>query len=128
MPKKIILSKDAPKPVGPYNQAVRAGDLVFCAGQVPIDPQAGKITATDITAQTHQALKNISAVLSVEKLTLENVVKATVFLKDLGDFAKMNDVYSQYFKTETAPARSTVQVVRLPLDALVEIEVIAQAN
>jgi len=113
--------------VGPYNQAVRTGNLIFCAGQIPIDPQAGKITATDVTAQTHQVIKNIKAVLSAEKCTLENVVKATVFLKDLNDFAKMNEVYGQYFKNETAPARSTIQVAKLPLDSLVEIEVIAAA-
>ena len=128
MTKKIILAEGAPKPIGPYNQAVKTGNLIFCAGQVPIDPQVGKITATDITAQTHQVLRNIKAVLSAEKLTLEHVVKATVFLKDLNDFAKMNEVYGQYFKNETAPARSTVQVVRLPLDSLIEIEVVAQTN
>lgn len=125
MTKKIIFSESAPKPIGPYNQAVKTGNLIFCAGQIPTDPKAGKITATDITTQTHQVLKNIQAVLSKESLTLEHVVKATVFLKDLNDFAKMNEVYAQYFKSETAPARSTVQVVRLPLDSLVEIEVVA---
>lgn len=128
MTKKIIFSEQAPKPVGPYNQAVKTGNLIFCAGQVPIDPQTGKITAEGITAQTHQVLKNIKAVLSAEALTLEHVVKTTVFMKDLSDFAKMNEVYGQYFKNETAPARSTIQVVRLPLDSLVEIEVIAQKN
>jgi len=125
MTKKIIFSEGAPKPIGPYNQAVKTGNLIFCAGQIPIDPLAGKITATDITAQTHQVLKNIKAVLSAEKCTLDHVVKATVFLKDLNDFAKMNEVYGQYFKNETAPARSTIQAVRLPLDSLVEIEVVA---
>ena len=128
MTKKIILSEQAPKPIGPYNQAVKTGNLIFCAGQVPIDPKAGKILAEGITAQTHQVLKNIQGVLSAESLTLEHVVKATVFMKDLADFAKMNEVYSQYFKNETAPARSTIQVARLPLDSLVEIEVIAQTS
>jgi len=128
MTKKIIFSDKAPKPVGPYSQAVRAGQLVFCAGQVPIDPASGKITATDISAQTEQVIKNIQAVLAAENLTLENVVKTTVFMKDLQDFAKMNDVYARHFKAETAPARSTFQVARLPLDALVELEVIAAAD
>jgi len=127
MTKKIVFSDKAPKPVGPYNQAVRTGNLIFCAGQIPVDPSAGKITATEVTAQTHQVIRNIQAVLSAEKCTLENVVKATVFLKDLNDFAKMNEVYGQYFKNETAPARSTIQVAKLPLDSLVEIEVVAAA-
>ncbi|HLF17731.1 MAG TPA: RidA family protein [Candidatus Omnitrophota bacterium] len=125
MTKKIIFSKEAPKPIGPYSQAVKTGNLIYCAAQIPIDPQAGKIIAQDITAQTHQVFKNIRAVLSAEGLTLEHVVKTTVFLKDLNDFAKMNEVYAQYFKAETAPARSTVQVARLPMDSLVEIEAIA---
>ena len=128
MTKKIILSEHAPKPVGPYNQAVRTGNLVFCAGQIPINPKSGKMEAQDITAQTQQIFANIKAVLAAAGTSLEQVVKATVFMKDLSDFGKMNEVYAQHFKSESAPARSTFQVARLPMDALVEIEVIAEVK
>jgi len=128
MSKTIILSNDAPKPVGPYNQAVRTGNLVFCAGQIALDPATGKFSAFDITGQTNQIMKNIAAVLSEAGCKMEDIVKATVFLKDMNDFTRMNEAYSAYFNNETAPARSTVQVARLPLDALVEIEVVAQTT
>ncbi|MCA9407828.1 MAG: RidA family protein [Candidatus Omnitrophica bacterium] len=126
MNKTIIFSSDAPKPVGPYNQAVKTGNLVFLAGQIPIDPTVGKITATDVAAQTHQIIKNIQAVLTKAGTSLDKVIKTTVFMKDLKDFSQMNEVYAQYFKAETAPARSTIQVAALPLDSLVEIEVVAE--
>ena len=125
MKKEIILSAEAPKPVGPYNQAVKAGNFVFCAGQIPIDSATNDLVAGDATAQTQQVIKNIKAVLKTAGTSLDNVLKATVFLKDLNDFVAMNAVYAKYFKAETAPARSTIQVVRLPKDSLVEIEVIA---
>jgi len=126
MAKKIILSEQAPKPIGPYNQAVKTGNLVFCAGQIALDPKTGKMVEGDVSVQARQVIENIKSVLSAAGTTLDQVVKTTVFLKDLNDFAKMNGVYSQYFKNETAPARSTIQVARLPLDALVEIEVVAE--
>ena len=121
-----ILSTDhAPAAVGPYSQAVRTGNLLFCAGMLPLVPSVMKIEATEIEGQTRQVLTNIQAVLNAAGLTLANVVKSTVFLKDLGDFAKMNALYAEAFGSHK-PARSTVQVAKLPLDALVEIEVIAE--
>ena len=121
-----ILSTDhAPAAVGPYSQAVRTGNLLFCAGMLPLVPSVMKIEATEIEGQTRQVLTNIQAVLNAAGLTLANVVKSTVFLKDLGDFAKMNALYAEAFGSHKPP-RSTVQVAKLPLDALVEIEVIAE--
>lgn len=126
--KKIICSEGAPKPVGPYNQAVRSGNLVFLAGQIPLDPKTGKIRDGGIKEQTAQVMANIKAVLAEAGSSLEKVVKTTVFMKDLKDFAAMNEVYAAHFNVETAPARSTIQVARLPLDALVEIEVVAETE
>lgn len=121
-----ILSTDkAPAAVGPYSQAIRTGNLLFCAGQIPLVPSSMKIEATEIEGQTRQVFANIRAVLEGAGLTLTNVVKSTVFLKDLGDFAKMNALYDAAFDGHK-PARSTVQVAKLPLDALVEIEVIVE--
>ncbi|MCA9398313.1 MAG: RidA family protein [Candidatus Omnitrophica bacterium] len=125
MSKKIIFSEAAPKPVGPYNQAVSAGGFVFLAGQIPLDPSSGKMVDGDVVAQTERVFENIKAVLAKAGLTLENVVKTTVFMQDLAEFAQMNGVYSRYFEEQTAPARSTVQVAGLPLGAKVEIEVVA---
>ena len=122
--KKVVSSKDAPAAVGPYSQAIRAGKLLFLSGQLPINPETGSIEAKDIEGQTRQALNNIRAVLIAEGLSLSDVVKTTVFLKDIQDFAKMNGVYKDYF-TVDAPARSAVQVANLPLNAMVEIESIA---
>lgn len=115
----------APAAVGPYSQAVRSGNLLFCAGMLPLVPASMKIEATEIEGQTKQVLANITALLESTGLSLTNVVKSTVFLKDLGDFAKMNTLYAEAFAPHK-PARSTVQVAKLPLDALVEIEVIAE--
>jgi 2-iminobutanoate/2-iminopropanoate deaminase len=125
MSKKIIIkpAKSAPA-VGPYNHAVRVGDLLFCAGQIPIDPGTGNLVAGDITVQTQRVLENVKTILEDQKLTFENVVKSTVFLTNLADFAGMNEVYSKYF-TRDFPARSTVQVAALPKGANVEIEVVA---
>jgi 2-iminobutanoate/2-iminopropanoate deaminase len=128
MDKKIIKAPKAPQPVGPYNQAVRTGNLIYTAGQIPLDPKTGQMVKGDIKEQTRRVLENVKAVLEAAGTDLEKVIKATVFLKDMNMFAQMNEIYGQYFKNETAPARSTVEVVRLPKDALVEIEVIATAS
>jgi 2-iminobutanoate/2-iminopropanoate deaminase len=122
--KTIIKPAKSPAAVGPYNHAVRVGDLLFCAGQIPINPADGSLVAGDIKAQTERVLENIKIVLDDQKLTFANVVKSTVFMTDLANFAGMNEVYAQYF-TENFPARSTVQVAALPKGASVEIEVIA---
>ena len=123
--KKIISTPDAPKAVGPYSQAVAAsGKLVFVSGQIPVDPKTGIFAGSDIKTQTRQSLENIKAVLEAAGGSLQNVVKATVFLRNMGDFAAMNEVYGSYFR-EDCPARSAVAVAALPKDALVEIEAIA---
>jgi len=124
MNKKIIKTEKASLPVGPYNQAVSIGNLIFTAGQIPLDRQ-GHMVIGGIKEQTEQVIQNLIAVLTHGGSSLEHVVKATVFLKDLNDFAGMNDVYGKYFKNETAPARTTIQVARIPKDSLVEIEVVA---
>ena len=125
MPKKIIIkpAKSAPA-VGPYNHGVRIGDLLFCAGQIPIDPATGNLVAGDIKAQAERVLQNVKAILDDQGLTFANVVKSTVFLTNLADFAAMNEVYASHF-TADFPARSTIQVAALPKGASVEIEVIA---
>ena len=125
--KKIISTTDAPAAVGPYSQAIRAGNLVFCSGQIPLDPGSGKMVEGDITAQTRRVLQNIAAVLRAEGLSFENIVKTTIFLTDLGDFQTVNELYGSYFKSDP-PARSTVQVPALPKGANVEIEVVAVAD
>ncbi len=122
--KTIIRPKRSPAAVGPYNHAVRIGDLLFCAGQIPIDPGTGNLVEGDIKAQTFRVLENVKAILDDQKLTFNNVVKTTVFLTNLADFAAMNEVYSKYF-IANHPARSTIQVAALPRNANVEIEVIA---
>ena len=125
MPKKIIIkpAKSAPA-VGPYNHAVRIGDLLFCAGQIPLDPATGNLVTGDIKAQTERVLENVKAILEDQKLSFANVVKSTVFLTSLADFGGMNEVYARHF-TGDYPARSTIQVAALPKGASVEIEVIA---
>ena len=125
--KKIISTVEAPAAIGPYSQAVRAGSMIFCAGQVPLDPKTGQIVSEDISEQTRRVLDNLTAVLKAEGLTMANVVKTTVFLADFGDFPKMNEVYATYF-TDQPPARSTVGVSTLPKNARVEIEAIAMAD
>jgi 2-iminobutanoate/2-iminopropanoate deaminase len=125
--KKIIATTSAPAAVGPYSQAVRVGNFVFCSGQIPLDPATQQIVAGDITAQTKRVLENITAVLRAEGLDFENIVKTTIFLTNLGDFQTVNEIYGSYFKSDP-PARSTVQVSALPKGAAVEIEVIAVAN
>jgi 2-iminobutanoate/2-iminopropanoate deaminase len=125
MPKKSIIKPANSAPaVGPYNHAVRVGDLLFCAGQIPLDPATGNLVSGGIQAQTGRVLENVKAILQDQQLTLANVVKSTVFMTNLADFAGMNEVYGKYF-TADFPARSTVQVTALPKGASVEIEVIA---
>jgi len=122
--KQIIKPKNSPPALGPYNHAVRIGDLLFCAGQIPIDPKDGNLVTGDIKVATDRVLQNIKAILDDQGLTFANVVKSTVFMANLADFAGMNEVYGKYF-TDNFPARSTVQVAALPKGATVEIEVIA---
>ncbi len=125
MLKKIIIKPANSAPaVGPYNHAVRVGDLLFCSGQIPLDPASGTLVAGDIKAQAERVLENIKVILEDQKLTFDNVVKSTVFLTNMSDFAGMNEVYARYF-TVDFPARSTVQVAALPKGAIVEIEVLA---
>jgi 2-iminobutanoate/2-iminopropanoate deaminase len=123
MKKEIIHTLNAPAPVGPYSQAVKAGNMLYCSGQIPLNPATGAIPES-IDAQTRQVLKNLEAVLKAGGAGFENVVKTTVFLKDMNDFPAVNAIYAEAFTGET-PARSTVQVVRLPKDVLVEIEAVA---
>ena len=122
---QIISTNAAPAAIGPYSQAVRTGNLLFASGQIPIDPATGKIDATDFTGQAEQVFANIKGLLAGSSLTLDNVVKCTVFLKDMADFPTLNPLYAKAFG-DHKPARSTIQVAKLPLDALVEIEVIAE--
>ncbi|HXY02881.1 MAG TPA: RidA family protein [Terriglobales bacterium] len=124
--REVISTKDAPQAIGPYSQAIRADGLVFVSGQVAIDPLTQQVINGDIAAQTDRVLKNLSAILNAAGSGLEKVVRSTVFLKDMGDFGAMNEVYGRYF-TAKPPARSTVQAARLPKDVLVEIDVIALA-
>jgi 2-iminobutanoate/2-iminopropanoate deaminase len=124
--REVISTKDAPQAIGPYSQAIKANGFVFISGQVAIDPATQQVITGDATAQTEQVLKNLSAILTAAGSSLEKVVRSTVFLKNMGDFAAMNQVYGRYF-TNAPPARSTVEVARLPKDVLVEIDVIAQA-
>ncbi|HUD47598.1 MAG TPA: RidA family protein [Candidatus Baltobacteraceae bacterium] len=124
MTKNIIKPSKAAPAGGPYNHGVRVGDLLFCAGQIPLVPESGQLIAGDIRAQTERALENVKIILQDQGLTLDNVVKATVFMTNLGDFAAMNEVYGRFF-TRDFPARTTVQVAALPRGAQVEIEAIA---
>ncbi|MCS6848508.1 MAG: RidA family protein [Anaerolineae bacterium] len=120
----IIHTDAAPKAIGPYSQAIVAGGLVFCSGQIPIDPATGELVAGGVEEQTHRVLTNLKAVLEAAGSSLDRVLKTTVFLQNMGDFAAMNAVYATYFSNDP-PARSTVEVAKLPRNALVEIECIA---
>ncbi len=124
MDKKALFTDKAPRPIGPYSQAIKAGNFLFIAGQVSLDPATNEFIEGDIAAQTRHAMDNIMAILDNAGLGSENVVKATVYLADMDDFAAMNEVYGTYFK-ETPPARAAVEVARLPKDAKVEIDIIA---
>lgn len=123
--KKIINSPDAPKAIGPYSQAVEDGGFVFTSGVLPVDPVTGEIFGGDVKLQTELVLKNLESILKAAGTNLKNVVKTTVFLTDLTQFAEMNEVYSRFF-TENTPARSTIQVVALPKGSSVEIEAVAK--
>jgi 2-iminobutanoate/2-iminopropanoate deaminase len=128
MTKSIVLTKEAPAPIGPYNQGIVAsGSFLFIAGQVPIDPHNGQVIQGDIKTQTRQVLKNLQAIIHQAGAAIESVVKTTVFLKDMNEFAGMNEVYAEFFKIDP-PARSTVEVARLPRDVKVEIEAIVVVN
>jgi 2-iminobutanoate/2-iminopropanoate deaminase len=119
-----VSTEHAPKAIGPYSQAVRSGQFLFVSGQIPIDPATGNLVGDDIAAMTHRVFANIKAILAAAGASLDHVVRTTVFLADMNDFAAMNEVYATYF-SQPAPARSTVQAARLPKDARVEIDVIA---
>jgi 2-iminobutanoate/2-iminopropanoate deaminase len=122
--KDVVSTARAPKPIGPYSQAIRSSGLLFVSGQVALDPKTGELAGPDIRQQTERVLENLKGVLEAAGVSLNHVVKTTVFLKDMSDFTAMNEVYGRYF-TAAPPARSTVQAARLPKDALVEIDVIA---
>ena len=124
--REVIATEQAPKAIGPYSQAIRAQGLIFTSGQIAIDPATAQIIASNVSAQTDRVLKNLSAILQASGSSLEKVLRCTVFLKNMGDFAAMNEVYGGYFQQEP-PARSTVEVARLPKDVLIEIDVIALA-
>ena len=124
---KVISTKKAPAAIGPYSQAIQVGNLVYTSGQIPIDPATGAFVEGDIKEQTRQSLTNVKSILEEVGLTMNNVVKTTVFMADMGDFADMNSVYAEFF-TEPYPARSAVAVKTLPKGALVEIEVVAEVK
>lgn len=121
---EVVSTENAPGAIGPYSQAIKANEMVFCSGQIPIDPATGQFVSDDVAEQTEQVFKNLEAVLKAAGTDLGNVVKTTVFLADMNDFTAMNDVYARWF-SENKPARATVQAARLPRDARVEIECIA---
>ena len=116
---------DAPPAIGPYSQAIRYGDLLFCSGQIPLDPKTGEVVGSDIKAQAEQVMKNIEAVLKANSISFDRVIKSTCFLADIADFAAFNEVYSKYFTGDPKPARSTVAVRGLPKGVLCEVETIA---
>ena len=123
--KTIIHTSDAPKPIGPYSQAVRINNLVFTSGQIAINPKSGLLIEGTIQEETHQVMRNMQAVLKAAGLDFKQVLKSTIFVTDMDDFAAINEVYASYFDSDTAPARETVQVARLPKDVRVEISMIA---
>jgi 2-iminobutanoate/2-iminopropanoate deaminase len=122
--REAVSSPSAPKAIGPYSQAIRAGSLLFVSGQIPIDPASGDLVQGDIAQQTHRVFANLQAILEAAGATFDNVVRTTVYLADMNDFAKVNEIYATYFSSP-APARATVQAARLPRDSRVEIDLIA---
>lgn len=122
--REVVATQNAPQAIGPYSQAIKANGFIFASGQIPIDPATNQLMSGDIAAQTERVLKNVSAILEAAGSNLRNVVRTTVFLKNMGEFAQMNEVYARFFGLNP-PARSTVEVARLPKDVLVEIDVIA---
>ena len=127
MKKKVIQTDKAPKALGPYSQAIQAGNLLFLSGQIPIDPATGELVTGDIADKTRRVLENIKAVLESQRLSMEDVVKSTVFLKNINDFGRFNETYATYFRS-APPARSTVEVSRMARDADIEIEMIAMVR
>lgn len=126
MPNTIVFSAQAPAPIGPYSQAVQAGNTVYVSGQIALDAESGQLVGNgDVVEETHQVMRNLQAVLDAAGLTLQDVVKCSIFVKDLGNFNLINEIYGSYFTTEYAPARETVEVSRLPKDVQVEISCIA---
>ena len=123
--KKIIKTENAPKPIGPYNQAVIAGNYMFISGQIALNPNSGQLITDEIKRETTQVMENLKAILSEASLTFENVVKTTIFLSNMDDFADVNEIYGSYLNDSTAPARETVQVSKLPVGVNVEISMIA---
>jgi 2-iminobutanoate/2-iminopropanoate deaminase len=126
MNKEVIFTKEAPAPIGPYNQAILTDNTLYISGQIPIDPKNGMLIQGDITHQTEQVMKNLEAVLKAAGMSFENVVKTSIFISNMDQFSLINKVYGSYFKEETAPARETVQVSRLPKDVDIEISMIAK--
>jgi len=124
MGKRVIQTEKGPRAIGPYSQAVQAGNLLFLSGQIPIDPKTGELIKGDIRQQTQQVLENMKGILESQKLGMEDVIKTTIFLKDMGNFSQVNEIYATYFPT-SPPARSTVEVARLPRDVDIEIEALA---
>jgi 2-iminobutanoate/2-iminopropanoate deaminase len=126
MPPTIIYSPDAPAPIGPYSQGIQAGNTVYVSGQIALDAHTGQLVGNgDVTAETHQVMRNLQAVLQAAGLTLRDVVKCSIFVKDLGNFGVINEIYGSYFEADYAPARETVEVSRLPKDVQVEISCVA---
>lgn len=123
--KRIIHTDDAPAPIGPYNQAVLTGNMLFISGQIAIDPENGELRLGSITDETEQVMENLKAILTKANATFENVVKTSIFISDMNNFKSINEVYGRYFKSETAPARETVEVAKLPKSVNVEISMIA---
>lgn len=123
-----IYSEEAPAPVGPYSQAIKLGNLIFLSGQLPLDPLTGNLADRNIEAQTKQVLENIGAILKEVGISFSDVLKTTVFLTDMGNFGKVNEIYAEYFSSDPAPARSCIEVSKLPKDAIIEIELIAYTN
>jgi len=123
--KKIIYTSNAPEPIGPYSQAVEANGMLFVSGQIPIDPKTGNVVDGGVTAQTKQVMENLLAILSAANCSFGDVLKTTIFIKDMNAFGQINEVYGSYFDVNNAPARETVEVARLPKDVLVEISCVA---
>jgi len=123
--KKIITTTNAPAPIGPYNQAVLTGNTLYISGQIPLDPKSGELVSGDIKKETEQSMQNLKAILTEAGMTFENVVKSSIFVKDMHQFAQINEVYGAYFDADTAPARETVEVANLPKFVNVEISMIA---
>ena len=123
--KTIITSNNAPSPVGPYNQAILVGNTLYCSGQIAINPTTGDLVLDTIEAETHQVMKNVGEVLKAAKMTYENIVKCSIFVKNMGDYSRINATYAEYFNDDTAPARELVEVACLPKNVNIEISVIA---